>query len=172
MSISELNQQKVLLSKIFLLEIIETPSDFKDNDELFTSLKSQGGLAKLEVPTRNIYSCSLNTLKSASELLLNRGFLEIDELRKNAQKKLGKARLGETKNKRTRAGLEQSIVDLNNDVQILKKSSFLLQTIISDLQEGLKQLSLMECKIERVEHYQEINKEMEAKLSFIDYGEL
>ena len=87
MNTTEINQQKVLTSKSFLLEIIKSPSDFVNDVELFDSLKSQGGLAKLEVQSRNITSCSLNTLKNASETLLNRGFTELDELRKNAKKR-------------------------------------------------------------------------------------
>jgi hypothetical protein len=168
MNTTEINQQKVLTSKSFLLEIIKSPSDFVNDVELFDSLKSQGGLAKLEVQSRNITSCSLNTLKNASETLLNRGFTELDELRKNAKNAIEGAKLGRTTNTKTRTGLKQKIADLNTEVQVLKKSNLLMQTLISEMQGELKRLALMTSKTDRLDHYGFINKKIEAKLSFVE----
>ncbi len=88
MAISQNNQEKVLATKAFLLDIIKNSAEFKSNSELIKQLKSQGGLAKQDIPDLGIFPCSLNTLKTASESLLDRGFRELDELRINAREEL------------------------------------------------------------------------------------
>ncbi|MBF4359632.1 hypothetical protein EAY21_22725, partial [Vibrio anguillarum] len=72
MKVLEKNQTKVLETEKLLREIITSPAEFKDDEELMKALKSQPGLAKYQNQERNITSCSLNTVKSISEALLER----------------------------------------------------------------------------------------------------
>nr|MBF4307656.1 hypothetical protein [Vibrio anguillarum] len=81
----EKNQTKILETEKLLREIITTPTEFKNDEELLKALKSQSGIAKYQNEERNITSCSLNTVKNISEALLERGFLSLDELRINAK---------------------------------------------------------------------------------------
>nr|MBF4401627.1 hypothetical protein [Vibrio anguillarum] len=68
----EKNQTKILETEKLLREIITTPTEFKNDEELLKALKSQSGIAKYQNQERNITSCSLNTVKSISEALLER----------------------------------------------------------------------------------------------------
>jgi len=66
-----------------LLAIIQTPSQFCEDEDLQKSLKSQGGIAKLEYETvidqKNVHktSMSLNTLKRYADELFDRGFEDL-----------------------------------------------------------------------------------------------
>lgn len=95
MKVLEKNQTKVLETEKLLKEIITTPAEFKDDEVLMKALKSQSGIAKYQDQERNITSCSLNTVKSISEALLERGFLSLDELRINAKLAIEAAHLNE-----------------------------------------------------------------------------
>ncbi|MFW1480519.1 hypothetical protein ACEWA0_24095, partial [Vibrio parahaemolyticus] len=90
----EVNQQTVLETKTLLLEVIQNPGVFKNDESIKVALKSQGGLAKYKNVERNINPCSLNTLKSLSESLLDKGFLELDSLRINAKNAINKSATG------------------------------------------------------------------------------
>ncbi|MFA0520523.1 hypothetical protein AB4501_26590, partial [Vibrio sp. 10N.222.55.E8] len=85
MKVLEKNQTKILETEKLLKEIITAPTEFKNDEELLKALKSQSGIAKYQNQERNITPCSLNTVKSISEALLERGFLSLDELRINAK---------------------------------------------------------------------------------------
>jgi|TARA_R110002050_G_C8958159_1_gene514020 hypothetical protein len=61
-----------------LLEVIDKPEIWSENHDLIDSLKSQSKLAKWVSLERNITGCSLNTLKSSADKILNDGFSGID----------------------------------------------------------------------------------------------
>jgi phenylalanyl-tRNA synthetase alpha subunit len=172
MNAIEINQKKVLQSKALLLEIIQSPSQFQSDEQLIKVLKSQGGLAKYENKERIIVACSLNTLKSASDSLLNRGFLELDELRINARNAIEGVQVDSQANSRTRTGLKHKIDELQAQVEHLQKSNFLLTTIIDELRGALKEQAFNSNDSTIIEKYREQNKHLEAKLSYTLNGKL
>lgn len=172
MSISDVNQNKVLNAKDLLLEIIKKPVEFKEDNDLIKALKSQGGLAKYENLEKSIAACSLNTLKSASETLLNRGFLELDELRVNARNALEGALVESKANSRTRTGLKYKVSDLQSQCDSLQKSNFLLSSIVDELRGELKIQAFESNDARLIKRYREMNKRLEAKLSYTLHSDL
>jgi len=173
MNILEINQKKVLETKELLTEVIKEPLPFEGDAILTSALKSQGGLAKYINEDRNITSCSLNTLKSASESLLMRGFVELDELRINARNALESAALGEKATTKTRTGLKHKVEELQIQLSTMKKSNFLQSLIIEDFRYKLKELAYSNPSPEQVQTmYHELNKRIEAKLSYTLNGEI
>lgn len=173
MNILEINQKKVLKTKALLAEVIKEPLPFEADTILSSALKSQTGLAQYINEDRNITSCSLNTLKNASESLLARGFVELDELRINAKDALESAVLGKKATTRTRTGLKHKVDDLQTRLNTLKKRNFLQSVIIEDFRYKLKELAYSNPSPEQVQTmYHELNKRIEAKLSYTLNGEL
>ncbi|AZG74810.1 hypothetical protein [Shewanella livingstonensis] len=163
----EVNQKKIIATKSLLLEIITAPSDFKGIEKLVLALKSQNGLAKFSDNERNITPCSLNTLKSASESLLDRGFLELDELRVNAKDAIETVVIGYKAIKSTRTGLKNKVDELELKLGTMQKSHFLLSTLICELRRELRQMAYSSDSVkQRKITYQEMNSKIEAKLSY------
>ena len=88
MKVLKKNQAKVIETEKLLKEVIIGDEGLKD------ALKSQAAIADYQNLERNIVSCSLNTVKSRSEDLLTRGFISLDELRKNAKSAIEASLLG------------------------------------------------------------------------------
>jgi len=169
----EVNQIKIIETKSLLLEIIKTPSKFKDVDALITALSSQQGLAKFSDHERDISPCSLNTFKSASESLLERGFVELDELRINAKDAIEVVEVGSKTTKATKAGLRNIVDVLESELITMKKSNFLLGTIITELRGELKKMAYSNEMLDKKKSsYQELNRKIEAKLSYVLDGEV
>ena len=167
------NQNKVQETKLLLTSVINDPVPFKEDDALKLALRSQGGLAKYNNEERSILACSLNTLKSASELRLNRGFVELDELRINAKDALENASLGKNTTTQTRTGLKHKADELQAQLNIMKKSNFLLSTVVEELRGKLKQMAYSNQNPEQAQAmYHEYNKRLEAKLSYTLDGEV
>ncbi|HCE4734497.1 TPA: hypothetical protein NGU80_003624 [Vibrio parahaemolyticus] len=173
MQAKETNQIKVLNTAEFLKKVITEPDNFKSDDVLIKALNSQGGIAKYENEEKEITSCSLNTLKTASEVLLERGFLELNDLRLNAKSAIEAAIEGNKANKKTKIGLTHKVNELEAELDITTRSNFLLTTIISDLRSKLKQLAENDDSVEeRKELYRRFNKEVQTKLDYTLNGEL
>lgn len=173
MEAKEINQLKVLNTAELLKKVITEPDNFKSNNVLIKALNSQGGIAKYENEEEEITSCSLNTLKTTSEALLERGFLELNELRLNAKYAIEGAIEGNKANKQTKTGLTNTVNKLKDELDIATRSNFLLTTIISDLRSKLKQLAENDDSIEeRKELYRRFNKEVQTKLDYTLDGEL
>jgi hypothetical protein len=169
----EINQKKAFETKVLLLEVIKEPSSFKDNDGLKIALKSQRGLANFSDENRGIEPCSLNTLKNASELVLDRGFVELNELRINAKDAIEGASVGIKVSKSTRVGLRNTVDDLELKLSLTQESNVLLSTIVSELRRELKVMAYSTARLkERQETYQFINSKVEAKLSYIGNREV
>ncbi|MEZ8701995.1 hypothetical protein EDB69_3736 [Vibrio crassostreae] len=163
----EINQIKVLNTIALLKKIIHDALSFKDDLSLKSALKSQGGLAKLSIPERGISPCSLNTLKNASESLLERGFKELDELRINAKDAIEKELVGNKENKNTRTGLTHKVNNLEHQLSITEKSNFLLSMIISELRDELKKMALSnESREFKESEYHRINKKIQTELNY------
>lgn len=116
-----------------LRAIIRQPAIFSGDPKILNALKSQGGIAKLEVSfegnglhiTKN--RVSINTLKTHSDRFLERGFKGIDELRKHAHIAI------ETYNnrlklpsKRTQAGLSRCVQELESQLDNHQRVNFIL----------------------------------------------
>ncbi|HCG6603361.1 TPA: hypothetical protein NJ227_000670 [Vibrio parahaemolyticus] len=163
----EKNQQKILETRALLREIIQNPENFASSEQLRKALKSQMGLAKFEDEDRGIVACSLNTVKSTSEALFDRGFIELDELRNNAKDAIEKSILGEKTNKATRTGLKYKVKQLEQQLEVTQQSNFLLTSIISEMRAQLKRMSESEDSLEvRKELYEYYNKKIEAQLNY------
>ncbi|MEZ8437887.1 hypothetical protein AB6D90_15170 [Vibrio splendidus] len=176
MKVLEKNQTKILETEKLLREVITSPAEFKYDEELMKALKSQSGIAKYQNEERNITSCSLNTVKSISEALLERGFLSLDELRINAKLAVEAAHHNEKAskgNKQTVVGLKYKVAELQSELNVAQRSNFLTLVIISELRSKLKQLAVHEGTAEeRLELYRFHNKKVEAELSHTLDGEL
>jgi hypothetical protein len=169
MKVLEKNQTKVLEIEKLLLEIIKAPHDFKDDAELYWALKSQSAIAKYENPRRQITSCTVNTVKSISEAILNRGFLGFDELRVNAKAAIEDALYAEKTgkpNKQTITGLRLKVEELENQLDAMRFACFNFTTVIDELRSHTKKLAEHNGTLEqRIELYQEENVRLEVKLS-------
>ncbi|EJK2423600.1 hypothetical protein NK619_001246 [Vibrio parahaemolyticus] len=176
MKVLEKNQTKVLETEKLLRKIITSPVEFKDDEELLKALKSQSGIAKYQDQNRTIESCSLNTLKSNAESLLERGFVSLDELRINAKLAIEEALHNETTskgNKPTVAKLTLQKEELKAELDAAQRSNFLLTVMVSELRSKLKELANNEGTVEeRQEKYRDYNKKIEAEMNYTLNGEV
>ncbi|OKB66587.1 hypothetical protein BHU62_12010 [Serratia marcescens] len=83
-----ISHESVLARVRYLNSVIQSPAGYLENKDLLAALKSQNGLAKLSVRDFFITPMSLNTLKNRSNDILPGGFITIDNLRRQAEKKL------------------------------------------------------------------------------------
>jgi len=168
----EINQKTVLETKILLLEVIKNPDVFKDDESMKIALNSQGSLARYKNVERNINPCSLNTLKSLSENLLDNGFFELDTLRINAKSVIEEAITGKLKKGR-KATLKQQVATLKNNLEVTQQSNFLLTTIIKEMRSQLKSMAEQDLtEKDRIKRYKYANKKIEAQLNYVLNGEL
>ncbi|MDK9764913.1 hypothetical protein KI743_23180 [Vibrio sp. D420a] len=176
MKVLEKNQTKILETEKLLREIITSPAEFKYDEELMKALKSQSGIAKYKNEERNIAPCSLNTVKSISEVLLERGFLSLDELRTNAKLAIEATHPNEKAskgNKQTVVGLKHKVANLELELDAAQRSNYLLTVMVSELRSRLKQLANHEGTVEeRQELYREHSRKIEAQMNFTFNGEV
>jgi len=169
----EQNQQKLLRTHELLKEVIKNPESFRQDNELKIALVSQGSLAKYINKERGIIACSLNTYKTASESLLPRGFVEIDQLRVAA-----KNTINGTKNKTKTAtakgriaSLEKKVNNLDSQLKSEKKMTVLLTLTNKELLTKLKQLAYSTDSVEaRKLTYKDAEQSFEAKSAYLLYG--
>tara|TARA_R110001606_G_scaffold372284_2_gene529359 strand:- start:452 stop:982 length:531 start_codon:yes stop_codon:yes gene_type:complete len=163
------NQAKVIETEKLLKEVIKSPIDFIGDEGLKDALKSQAAIADYQNLERNIVSCSLNTVKSRSEDLLTRGFISLDELRKNAKSAIEASLLGvktSKSNKQSAVGLKKRVGELESQLDKAQRSNFLMTVMISELRSKLKQLAEYKGSVEkRKEIYRYHNKKIEAELN-------
>ncbi|WP_278380788.1 hypothetical protein [Pseudoalteromonas distincta] len=165
MNSKDANEHKVVRSQKLLKEIITTPANFIHNEKLQIALKSQGRFAKFDFPEYEILPCSLNTLKTASDALLNRGFIELDELRANAIIAIEKAKVSTVANTKTRTGLKYKVAELKEKNLILMNRHSEMRNIVSLLKAELKKIAVIETEEQRLEQYAFITKKTDAMLS-------
>lgn len=173
----ETNQKTILATEALLLEIIKSPDEFKNNDDLVKALKSQGGLAKYENVERHIGVVSINTVKTHSDLLFDDGFDDgrgggFDVLRINARNAIEKALKGKIK-KSNEESARQKLASTEETLAITQQSNFLLNTVIKEMRAHLKAMALQDGTAEeRLKRYKDINKKVEAQLNYVNYGEV
>ncbi|PAJ74191.1 hypothetical protein CJF42_11940 [Pseudoalteromonas sp. NBT06-2] len=173
----ETNQRTILATEALLQEIIKSPDVFKNNNVLVKALKSQGGLAKYEDDERHIGVVSVNTVKTHSDLLFDDGFDDgrgggFDVLRINARDAIEKALKGKIK-KSNEESARQKLAATEKTLTITQQSNFLLNTVIKEMRAHLKEMALQDwTDEERLKHYKDINKKIEAQLNYVNYGEV
>lgn len=176
MKVLEKNKTKVLETENLLKEIIVSPEEFKADISLLKALKSQSAIAKYRNDERNIMPCALNTLKSISEALFERGFLYLDELRVNAKLALESTQrvtITSKGNKQTTTGLRRKVSELEQQLNAVQRSNFLLTVVVSELRSKLKQVAEYEGTVEeRRELYLHHNRKIEAELNYTLNGEI
>ncbi|BDX19229.1 hypothetical protein MFKK_20390 [Halopseudomonas aestusnigri] len=120
--------------------VCQKPFQFKNDQELRTSLKSQSSLAKIhrkfELETGEklaTHPMSLNTLKTHSNAVLNGGFKILDDLRISATSALDRADKREKyTNKRTKSGLNRRVQQLEQELEMQRQTNMLLLRSISE----------------------------------------
>ena len=168
----EKNQRNIIETKALLLDVIKEPISFKDDAALIQAVKTQKGLAQYNNEERKIGLCSLNTFKSNAEMLLDRGFLEIDELRINAKDAIEEAIIGCKPLKNTKTGLRHKVDAVEVERDTLQKTNFLLSMIVNELCGELKAMAHSTDSVkQRQEKFNHVNKTVEAKLSYTLNGE-
>lgn len=162
----EKNHLKVTKTHDFLKEIIASPENFKEDEALLKSLKSQGGIAKYECKERYLEKCSLNTLKTSADELLTGGFSSLDKLRKNAvnaiefTKKGVKSRKGNTS---TSIGQKNRIAEQKKEIEALQRHNLMLTVLLRKTRSRMKILALLKgTDDEKWERYSEYNNEIQA----------
>lgn len=162
----ESNKQTVIETQKLLLDIINNPATFMYDQPINLALKSQGALAKFKSINRNISSCSLNTLKSLSDKLLDKGFLELDSLRVTAKQSINKS-LNKRIKKTCKLTLQKKLVTLEGHLVVAHQSNFLLTIIIQELRSELKDMAEQDLDSEeRNRRYKYTNKKVEAQLTY------
>lgn len=123
----EKNKENIVNLKAYLMDICQQPGCYLDIDGLRKSLKSQGGISKIESEDFSIVKSSLNTLKRTAPMVLEGGFDELDKLRVMAINKLdAELSKGDKSNKRTRDGLSKRVKELEEQLNETRKVQLML----------------------------------------------
>jgi len=118
-----------------LNDVIDNPSKWIKNADFIYTLKSQGRLAKWENTERKIISCSLNTLKSSADDVLDDGYAGLDLKRINAISAIEDEVAKEHKPKRgTRVDLEARVKEQASHISALEAHNMTLTYYIRELQ--------------------------------------
>lgn len=168
MKILQKNQEKVTNTKELLLHIINEPEKF-NTPEIQNALMSQRKLAAFFSKEYNITSCTLNTLKSAAEYCLSRGFIELDELRQNAKAALEKKIIKDSDpNHNTKAYFKERLKNAEIELDMSKRTILGLTTIIGEMSLELARManSSNMTNEERQALYRDLNNKLQHKLSF------
>jgi len=118
-----------------LNDVIDNPSAWIKNSDFFYTLKSQGRLAKWENSEYKIISCSLNTLKSSADNVLDDGYTGLDLRRIKAISAIENEIAKEHKPKRgTRVELEERVKEQASHISALEARNMTLTYYIRELQ--------------------------------------
>lgn len=168
MQVLQKNQDKVSNTKILLISIINESEKY-NTPEIQNALSSQRKLAVFSSEEYALTSCSLNTLKSAAEYCLPRGFIELDELRQNAkiafEKKTDK---DSTPNHNTKAYFKERLKNVEIELDKNKRTIMGLTTIIGEMSSELARMASSSnmTNEQRQAIYQDVNNKLQHKLSF------
>lgn len=162
------NQDKVTNTKILLIKIINEPEKY-NLPEIQSALCSQRKLAAFSSEKCAIAPCTLNTLKSAAEYCLPRGFIELDELRQNAKAALEKEIVKDSDpNHNTKAYFKERLKNAEIELDMSKRTIMGLTTIIGEMSLELARManSGNMTNEKRQALYQDLNNKLQHKLSF------
>tara|TARA_R110001583_G_scaffold1612_3_gene12700 strand:+ start:2723 stop:3289 length:567 start_codon:yes stop_codon:yes gene_type:complete len=168
----EINEVTVLKTEELLREIIASPEGFRDNEQLLLALNSQGKLAKYSDESKKIATCALNTMKTIADKLLDRGFVELNELRTSAKDCILEAGAEKTENEKTKAGVIRKSKRLESELNNTRRNNFMLSLIIKEQRTKMKQIAESDdSKDLRIETYKDADRKIELQLSYTLRGE-
>ena len=154
-------------------EVIEKPSEWIEDTAFIVVLKSQGRLAHFESAERKIHSCSLNTLKSSADEVLDDGFVGLDLRRINALKEIEWEISKEQRPKRgSRAALKERVNHQAKFIVALEARNMTLTYYIRELQSLANEViysKASKAALVRLERSLEV---IHSKLSFSGESEL
>lgn len=128
------NANSCLATCNLLKLICRQPARFSKNEEILTALKSQNALARLSFSFeddgthKTKMPMSINTLKTHADILLERGFKDLDALRMAASRAIEDLERKDknTTSKRTKSGLTRLVIDLEEQLQKQQHTNMLL----------------------------------------------
>jgi len=162
------NQDKVANTKRLLINIINEPEKY-NIPEIQNALSSQRKLAAFANTEYAITSCTLNTLKSAAEYTLLRGFIELDELRQNAKTALEKKIVKDSEpTHNTKAYFKERLKNAEIELDKNKDTIMSLTAIIGEMSLELARMANSNNMTNegRQALYQDLNNKLQHKLSF------
>lgn len=168
MKILQKNQDKVANTKRLLINIINEPEKY-NIPEIQNALSNQRKLAAFTNTEYAITSCTLNTLKSAAEYCLSRGFIELDELRQNAKASLEKEIIKDSNpNHNTKAYFKERLKNAEIELDKSKHTIISLTTIIGEMSLELARMANSNNMTNETRQalYQDLNNKLQHKLSF------
>lgn len=149
-----------------LIEIIEDPSQWYNNQEFIAALKVQGKLAKWLDNERGIVPCSLNTLKTSAKDVLDGGYNRLDQFRINALDAIeGHVEQKNRSNKNTKMGLKKKVKELEREVLIVKQQNTILVHLVCDLKEKAAKYAMKAPDLTRAQCEKDM-RGVEAKINF------
>jgi septal ring factor EnvC (AmiA/AmiB activator) len=161
------NESMITKKRDLLLDIIDSPSKYIENEHLKKSLKSQGAFALCEDEELGINKCSLNAFKTYSKDYLCGGFDEIDHLRLNAKSQLKSPKEDLSENTKTIAGSKRKSDRLQRELNKVREQNFLLSIIIKEMKSRMKELAESSKSIDkRRAIYQSFDEKLEHELSY------
>lgn len=112
----EESKKSVIGLSVFLTAIIKDPTSFQKDVTVLNGIRSQGSLAKLNLPDYGVRPTSLNTIKRACAREFDEGFSKLEALRKSAISILNSHKTQKTALESKRR-LKQRITILENELQ-------------------------------------------------------
>lgn len=168
MKVLQKNQDKVSNTRVLLINIINEPEKY-NTPEIQNALSSQRKLAAFSSEEYALTSCTLNTLKSAAEYCLPRGFIELNELRQNAKIAFEKETDKDSNsNHNTKAYFKERLKNVETELDKSKRTIMGLTTIIGEMSSELARManSSNMTNEKRQAIYQDVNNKLQYKLSF------
>ncbi|MFM0502910.1 hypothetical protein [Paraburkholderia caffeinilytica] len=108
--------KQVTARETLLKDVAKEPALFAHDTVVSVAIQTQGNLAKLKYPAREILPMSLNTLKAHANDWQLQGWQELDELRLHAFEKVISTRAADNSPKPgTKADLEQRVDNLTKE---------------------------------------------------------
>lgn len=162
----ERTSSSIIALRNLLKDVCEQPEAFEENKDLLHALKSQNGLAKYTNSELGIRASCINTLKRVSGVVLEGGFIELDNLRKGALVRLDDlAHRKKMSNKKNRAGLAKRVDELEELMLTLEGTNFLLVQAIIEVISGIKSVASIDDKAARNHRAQELTRKLISLIS-------
>ncbi|MEZ8493471.1 hypothetical protein AB6C81_14630 [Vibrio splendidus] len=161
------NKKSLIQKYNLLIAICEKPAAYREQDNILTALKSQGGLAELVLPDTQMRAVALNTLKRHADDYLEGGWGLLNKLRQRA-KTAALASLTNTNGGKpaSKQNLNDKISNLQAELDIERKSNMLLMMTVQTLRGELRKMADYSNDEFLIDSYLEINKKIAAQLSY------
>ena len=151
--------------KTLLINVINNPQDYIEDNTLIDCLISQGKLAKYENEDLNIFSTSINTMKRLSTYQ-DCDFDSLDKLRMSALESLqNKTKSIENKSTYNRKDLFIKIEELEKELNINKSSQLLLLKTINEINNTFKSVKNIKDIEEIKEHLDSMSNKIKKVMS-------